>query len=140
MPEHLTSKLMEKANAAKKYLLVCMVGIACIAQLSAQDSARVQKDKHLKISGYAEIYYVYDFAHPADHNRPDFLHAFNRHNEVNLNIGFVQVEYENNRIRGKFALMAGTYANANLAAEPGVLKNIFEANAGVKLAAQKIYG
>jgi hypothetical protein len=29
--------------------------------------------------------------------------------------------------------MAGSYANANLAAEPGVLKNIYEANAGVKL-------
>jgi hypothetical protein len=29
--------------------------------------------------------------------------------------------------------MTGTYANANLAAEQGVLKNIFEANAGVKV-------
>jgi hypothetical protein len=128
---------MEKTDAAKKYLLVCMVWIACIAQLNAQDSATVQTDKHLKISGYAEIYYIYDFANPADHNRPDFLYSFNRHNEVSLNIGFVQAEYENNRVRGKFALMAGTYANANLAAEPGVLKNIFEANAGVKLSAKK---
>jgi hypothetical protein len=30
--------------------------------------------------------------------------------------------------------MAGSYANANLAAEEGVLKNIYEANAGIKLA------
>lgn len=128
---------MEKADTAKKYLLVCMVWIACIAQLNAQDSATVHKNKYLTISGYADIYYIYDFANPADHNRQDFVYAFNRHNEVNLNIGFVQASYENNRVRGKFALMAGTYANANLAAEPGVLKNIFEANAGVKLSAQK---
>jgi hypothetical protein len=33
--------------------------------------------------------------------------------------------------------MAGTYANANLSAEPGVLKNIFEANAGINLLKKK---
>ena len=31
---------------------------------------------------------------------------------------------------GQIALAAGTYMNANYAAEPGVLKNIYEANAG----------
>lgn len=36
-------------------------------------------------------------------------------------------------VRANLALAAGTYMNANLAAEPGVLRNIFEANAGVKL-------
>jgi hypothetical protein len=33
--------------------------------------------------------------------------------------------------------MTGTYANANLSAEPGVLKNILEANAGVKISKNK---
>ena len=33
--------------------------------------------------------------------------------------------------------MTGTYANANLAAEPGVLKNIYEANVGVKVSRNK---
>lgn len=91
----------------------------------------------LKISGYLETYYVYDFGNPADHNRPDFLYSFNRHNEVNLNFGFIQAEYDNDKVRGKLALMTGTYANANLSAEPGVLKNIFEANAGVKISKTK---
>lgn len=102
------------------------------AQTEADSTAR-----HLKISGYVETYYVYDFGNPASHNRPDFLYSFNRHNEVNLNLGFVQAEYERDRVRGKLALMTGTYANANLAAEPGVLKNIFEANAGVKISGTK---
>ena len=91
----------------------------------------------LKISGYLETYYVYDFGNPEDHNRPDFLYSFNRHNEINLNLGFIQAEYDNNIVRGKLALMTGTYANANLVAESGVLKNIFEANAGVKLSKTK---
>ena len=38
-----------------------------------------------------------------------------------------------NNVRANLSLMTGTYANANLAAEPGVLKNIFEANVGIKL-------
>lgn len=66
-----------------------------------------------------------------------FLYSFNRHNEVNLNFGYIQAEYDNDKIRGKLALMTGTYANANLAAEPGVLKNIYEANAGVKISKKK---
>lgn len=91
----------------------------------------------LKISGYLETYYVYDFGNPTDHNRPDFLYSFNRHNEVNLNFGFIQAEYDNDKVRGKLALMTGTYANANLAAEPDVLKNIYEANVGGKISKTK---
>jgi hypothetical protein len=52
-------------------------------------------------------------------------------------MGFIQAAYETDKVRGKLALMTGTYANANLAAEPGVLKNIFEANAGVKISKNK---
>jgi hypothetical protein len=92
-----------------------------------------QEEPKLKVSGYLETYFGYDFNKPADNNRPGFVYSHNRHNEVNLNLGFIKGSYENSMIRANLAVMAGTYANANLAAEPGVLKNIFEANAGVKL-------
>ncbi len=91
----------------------------------------------LKVSGYLETYYIYDFNEPENHVRPSFFYSFNRHNEVALNFGFIQAEYERDRVRGKLALMTGSYANANLAAEEGVLKNIFEANVGVKLSTTK---
>lgn len=113
----------------------CTFAVFCtllfaMSSLQAQDRA----DKlPLKFSGYLETYYIYDFANPKDHVRPDFVYAFNRHNEVTLNLGYVHVSYQTEKIRANLALMTGTYANANLAAEPGVLKNIFEANAGVKL-------
>lgn len=84
-------------------------------------------------SGYCEPYYGYDFNKPADGNRPGFVYAHNRHNEYNINIAFLKVSVNARSIRGNLALMAGTYANANLSAEPGTLKNVFEANAGVKL-------
>lgn len=114
----------------KKILFLLMLGIGLAGLTNAQTDS-IQN--LLKISGYLETYYVYDFGNPIDHNRPDFLYSFNRHNEVNLNLGFIQTEYNNDKVRGKLAFMTGTYANANLAAEPGVLKNIFEANAGVRI-------
>ncbi len=92
---------------------------------------------NLKISGYLETYYSYDFANPVNHNRPGFVYSHNRHNEVNLNLGFVKLAYNTDKVRGNIALMTGSYANANLAAEQGVLKNIFEANAGVKVSKTK---
>lgn len=92
-----------------------------------------QEPSKIKVSGYLETYYGYDFNNPANHNRPGFIYSHNRHNEVNLNIGFIKGSYDNGAVRANVALMAGTYTNANMAAEPGVLKNIYEANAGIKL-------
>jgi hypothetical protein len=95
-----------------------------------------QKDSStspLTISGYLEAYYGYDFGKPEDHNRPPFIYSHNRHNEVNLNLGFIKAGYQTEKVRANLAIGAGTYMNANLAAEPGVLKNVFEANAGVKI-------
>lgn len=91
----------------------------------------------LNVSGYAELYYAYDFNQPADHNRPGFFYSHNRHNEVNLNLGFIKLAYNTGRVRANIAMAAGTYMNANYAAEPGVLKNIYESNAGVKLSPDK---
>ncbi len=114
------------------------VFFAILSMISLNSFAQTDSTKNpLKISGYIETYYLYDFGNPSDHNRPSFVYSHNRHNEVNLNIGFIQAEYNNDKVRGKLGLMTGTYANANLAAEPGVLKNIFEANAGVKISKTK---
>jgi hypothetical protein len=98
--------------------------------LNAQDSSN---NRSLTFSAYAEVYYQYDLNKPADGNRPGFFYSHNRHNEFNLNLGFVKIVYSAERARANLAFAAGTYVNANYTAEPGVLKNIFEANAGIKL-------
>lgn len=112
-----------------KKLFFILLSAAAISANAQTDST----DSPLKLSGYIESYYNYDCGKPANHIRPSFLYSYNRHNEVNVNIGFVKVAYETSKVRANLALMAGTYANANLAAESGVLKNIFEANAGIKV-------
>ncbi|WP_432708425.1 porin [Pedobacter sp.] len=103
------------------------------AALATSFIAYGQDEPRIKVSGYLETYFGYDYNRPADNNRPGFIYSHNRHNEVNLNLGFIKGTYDNDGIRANLALMTGTYTNANLAAEPGVLKNIFEANAGVRL-------
>jgi hypothetical protein len=102
-------------------------------QLTAQKDSIWQQKPHLKISGFADVFYVYDFNKPQGTERQPFLFNHNRHNEFNLNLGIVKLEVDHKKYRANFALQAGTYANDNYAAEPGLLKNIFEANIGIAL-------
>jgi hypothetical protein len=102
----------------------------------AQDSTK-QQINHLTFSGYIEPYYGYDFNKPRDNNRPSFVYSYNRHNEFNVNLAYLKASYNEDRVRGNFAIAAGTYMNANYSSEPGVLKNIFEADAGFKISKKK---
>lgn len=103
--------------------------------LLAQDKVRATSP--LSVSGYMEIYYLYDFNRPSNHTRPPFVYSHNRTGEINLNLGYVKASYTTQQVRANLALMVGTYPNANLASEPGVLKNLYEANIGLKLSKQK---
>lgn len=116
-----------------KKIILAILSVVSLPSFAQTNSTK----KLLKMSGYIETYYSYDFANPQDHNRQNFVYSFNRHNEINLNVGIVKAAYETKKVRANLALMTGAYANANLAAEPGVLKNIFEANAGVKISRNK---
>lgn len=108
-----------------------------VALLAGTHSIAQDSTGSLTISGYGEAYYTYDFNKPADNNRPGFIYSHNRHNEFNLNLGFIKANYTAQRVRANLALAAGTYMNTNYAAEPGVLKNIFEADAGIKISKNK---
>jgi len=124
-------------------LLFCAFGVHCaagtaVAQVPAStDSTEAFKNAaEVKVAAYVEVYYAYDFGQPTSGDRP-FLYNFNRHNEVALNLGLARVDYTNNRVRGAFALMAGTYPQANLAQEPTLMRNVFEAHVGVRLSRKK---
>lgn len=112
-------------------LTFSMLGISTL--LFAQEETK----NPLKISAYAEVYYQYDFNNPKNNTRPGFIYSHNRNNEVNLNLGFVKANYDSERLRANLALATGTYMNSNYTAEPGVLKNIYEANVGVKISKSK---
>lgn len=109
--------------------LLALGGLLAVRSIAQIDSSA----NPWTISGYLETYYGYDFAQPGDHLRPGFVYSHNRTNEFNLNLGFLKAGYLGVNTRGNIAIATGTYMNANYVAEPGVLRNIFEANAGVKL-------
>ncbi|WP_221393641.1 porin [Dyadobacter sp. NIV53] len=114
-----------------KNFLLSALGFAVLQPTFAQDSTQTKNP--LAISGYVEAYYNHDFNRPGSNTIPGFLYNFNRANEVNLNLAFIRANYSADRVRANVSLAAGTYMNANYSAEPGVLKNIYEANIGVKL-------
>ncbi|MNK69429.1 hypothetical protein D3C87_888170 [compost metagenome] len=114
-----------------RIIMLKKISIIAICFLSVQTT--FAQDSTLKISGYIETYYSHDFNKPANNTRPSFIYSHNRNNEVNVNLAFIKANYQTERLRTNLAMALGTYMSANYAAEPDVMKNAFEANAGVKL-------
>lgn len=108
---------------------------ACSSLAQSQtDSANIWQQKPVvNLSGFMDVFYVYDFNEPTTNHRQTFLYNHNRHNEFNLNLGFAKLIVEHKKYRANLALQTGTYTNDNYAAEPGLLKNIFESNIGISL-------
>lgn len=113
----------------KKMMIPGLLLVALSGNSRAQDSTKGV----LSFSGYIETYYIYDFNKPANNTLPGFFYNHNRANELNLNLGLLKLAYNNSNTRANLAFAAGTYINANYTAEPGVLKNVYEANAGIRL-------
>ncbi|MDM1459519.1 porin [Myroides odoratimimus] len=118
----------------KSFSLVGALVIGALAFSSVQAQEHKWTDD-LKVNGYAELYYMYDLNQPKSGQINNFLYSYNRHNEVNLNFGMAKLSYNKDRVRANLALMAGTYVKSNMVNEPDGLKNIYEANVGVKLSA-----
>ena len=112
---------------------VLLLAVFYFSTLSAQMDGGWEESPSLGITGFVDVFYVYDFNRPPGDFRQDFLFNHNRHNEFNLNLGMVGLDLAHAKYRAKFTLQTGTYANDNYAEEPGVLKNIFEAWAGISL-------
>ena len=110
-----------------------LVTLSCLTIAMAANARLDTLGLPLHFSAYAELYYAYDFNQPEDHLRPTFLYSHNRHNEVNLNLGFIKASYAQENVRANLALGTGTYMNANYAWEPDFLQWVYEANAGVKI-------
>jgi hypothetical protein len=95
--------------------------------------AQEESKSPITFSGYVDLYYSYDFGKPDNHAKPGFIYNYNKSNEVNLNLGMAKVNYAKDNVRGNLALMAGTYAEYNMAAEQDLLKHVYEANVGIKI-------
>jgi len=113
-----------------KLLSIAFLGI--IFNFKAQDSTWT-KAPTVSVSGFLDVFYVYDFNKPTGKYRQPFLYNHNRHNEFNLNLGIVKLSLNHEKYRSNLALHTGTYVNDNYAQEPQLLKFISEANVGLSL-------
>lgn len=108
------------------------IQLHCVLFALSQDSSSLKEKSKLTISGYADIYYQYDFNKPAVKLRPPFLYNFKKHDELNANLVLLKAAYDGKKLRTNLGVMTGNYAKYNLAAEPEFLRFIYEANIGYK--------
>lgn len=116
-----------------KYIAILFI-INC--QLFITNPTIAQSDStasSLSFSGYVEAYYTMDINKPQTHTRPSFIYSHNKADEFAINLAYVKACYQTQNTRATIALATGTYMNANYAAEQGVLKNVYEADAGVRI-------
>lgn len=71
----------------------------------------------IRINGFVDTYYAHDFTRPADGERR-FTTQPVRHDEANVNLAWLGVTVERQRVRARLALQAGTSVQANYAGEP----------------------
>lgn len=123
----------------KKYLLLLLLpltGYGQVVNTAVMDTTDFRYQGKVTVEGYIDAYYSYDFNRPKDGNRPYFV-SMNRHNEVAINLAYVDVKYSSSRLRGRFVPGFGSYINSNYSVETGSLKNIVEASAGIKVSQGK---
>lgn len=87
----------------------------------------------LSYKGFLDVYYGHDFNGPDNNRRPAFLYNHTTTNAAAVNLALIQADLDGGWYHGSLGLMAGTYAQENLAAEPRLLQHFYEAYLGAAL-------
>ncbi|OGX84217.1 porin [Hymenobacter coccineus] len=112
-------------------ILVAMALGLTVRPAAAQEAAAADSAK-ITVYGYIDGYYGFDFPHPNSTQRPEFFYSHNRQDEFTVNQALVGLRYDNGQVRGALGVQGGTYPEANYAAEPVLLRNIYEAWVGFR--------
>lgn len=140
---------MAKINIFKIPILLC--GLFFYFSLDAEETKpqRIEPQTHLqnplpaslKLGAFVDTYYSHNTNHPISKERQYATQAV-RNDEFNINLGFVDAKWQEEKVRGRIALQFGTSVNTNYAAEAirdvssnqNSVKHIQEAYVGFKLA------
>lgn len=114
-----------------KHTTTLLLALLC-SFAAAPSTALADSTSTWHIGGTIDTYFMYDLNKPTDGNR-QYATSPVRHNEFAVNLALVNVTYTTTDIRARVALQAGTYVESNYAAEPGLLRNIHAAMAGVRI-------
>jgi hypothetical protein len=104
-------------------LLIVSAACPALAQTSStnrSDSAsRADTAVTVSFGAFVDSYYAYDFGRPKNFDRL-FTTQAARHNEFNVNLGYVEAKLTGARVRGRLALQAGTSVQSNYSGEPTI--------------------
>lgn len=117
---------------AIKLLLLSMLTLVHRSALGQSDI-----NKRFHYGAYGEIYYGQDFPSFNNKERAPFLYNHKQTGTIALNLLMVSGQYTGKRTRANLGLMTGTYTQYNLADEPIVAQNIYEANVGWQVSKKK---
>jgi len=126
-------RLQARKKPVELKIIMLIVFTLQYASIFAQNDSL----KNLTFNAYAELYYSYDFAKPANHEKPDFIYNHKRHNEINANLILLKSNYSATNLRANLGLMTGNYSRYNLSAEPTWARHLYEANIGAKLSKEQ---
>lgn len=117
------------------FTLPCFAS-AQVINTATMDTVATTIIGNVGIGGYVDSYYGYNFNKPANGTIPYFVSSA-RHNELTINLAYVDVRYRSKYMRARFVPGFGTYMDANYKNEPGSLKNMVEANVGVLISEKR---
>lgn len=86
--------------------------------LSVSSFSLAEESKHhISWGGFVDTQYAFDFNSPPNGDRA-FSTQPARSNEFNLNLGYLDVNIDAQKLRGRFALQGGTSVQSNYSGEP----------------------
>lgn len=88
-----------------------------LPMLMFSTSALAQVPEGVKLGGFVDTYYAFDFNQPKNHER-SFTTQPVRHNEANVNLAFLEAVLKREKVRGRLALQYGNSVTKNYAGEP----------------------
>jgi hypothetical protein len=119
--------------------LSMVISVYAIGQNDLMDDS-LQNKKELSagfsFGAYVDAYFNYQFNRPSSGANEIFVSS-NRHNAPRINLAYFSVAYHSKNFRATLMPGAGTYMQANYAAEPRAWRYLVEANAGVRIWAKK---
>jgi hypothetical protein len=118
-----------------KSIVVMVIILLTSKEIDAQEVITITNDliSPFKISGYVEAYGSTAFSDTFSDRKPSLFVSHNRNDEPAVNLAFLKTKYVTENIKANFAFAVGTYMRASYAAEPGLLKNLYEGSVALKI-------
>lgn len=114
----------------------CVLAFGQLSNPGLMDTLGGEKIKNVTIGGYLDTYYSFDFNQPKNGSIPYLVSSAN-HNDISVNLAYLDLRYTTSRVRARFVPGAGTYMNANYSNEKGLFKNLVEASVGICLSQKR---